>query len=698
MLELFHHNLTAYYRAAAMLDRVGRAAVIHPTGTGKSIIAYKFVESMPDKRFCWLSPSAYIMETQRENVRRLEPNFRDDHVQYLTYARLLYMEKAEFEAIRPDVIVLDEFHRCGATEWGKVVDVLIGMYPQAKLLGLSATSIRYLDNQRDMAEELFGGNIASEITLAESIATGILSTPKYIIAMYSYQKELEQYRKRVESNRHQANYEVNQKYYEALRRALEKADGLDVVFDRHIKERSGKYIVFCSSQAHLNEVSGQICDWFHLVDRNPHVYSVLSADPGSSVAFQKFKADVSPNLKLLLCIDMLSEGIHVDDVAGVILLRPTVSPIVYKQQIGRALAAGKSKNPVIFDVVNNFDGLQNVVAFQTELQGIVADYSERGEGDRIVEDQFRVIDEILECRVLLKKLEDSLCATWNVNYAAAVQYVAEHGNLNVPSNYRTSSGILLGPWIARQRVLYQSKGHGTLTEEQIQMLEAIGMVWVNRYEYYWERMFAEAAKFYQEHGHLEVPVSYAAADGSLLGRWIRRQIENEDNLSPEKKSRLDSIGIVWSDGWNKRFEITKKFLQEHPDYQLCQTTVIDDFWVGRWLVHHLRALEKGTLRADKAAKITSLTEIVSDPEQLRPSNLWERSFQRARTAYEKHGSLRFTAETPEEVRVLRWVSRQRTDRSKGLLSAERICKLQDLDMEWDVRKRRGHHNTNHIVK
>ena len=46
----------------------------------------------------------------------------------------------------------------------------------------SATNIRYLDNQRDMAWELFGGNIASELTLGEAVARGILPAPKYVLA------------------------------------------------------------------------------------------------------------------------------------------------------------------------------------------------------------------------------------------------------------------------------------------------------------------------------------------------------------------------------------------------------------------------------------------------------------------------------------------------------------------------------------
>lgn len=76
------------------------------------------------------------------------------------------------EKIQPDYIILDEFHRCGAAEWGKSVRKLLDAHKTAKILGLSATNIRYLDNQRDMAEEIFDGCIASEMTLGEAMAKG----------------------------------------------------------------------------------------------------------------------------------------------------------------------------------------------------------------------------------------------------------------------------------------------------------------------------------------------------------------------------------------------------------------------------------------------------------------------------------------------------------------------------------------------
>jgi len=80
----------------------------------------------------------------------------------------MMMSDDDIADIQPDFIILDEFHRCGAEQWGKGVDKLLNEYDHVPILGFSATNIRYLDNQRDMADELFDGNITSEITLGEA--------------------------------------------------------------------------------------------------------------------------------------------------------------------------------------------------------------------------------------------------------------------------------------------------------------------------------------------------------------------------------------------------------------------------------------------------------------------------------------------------------------------------------------------------
>ena len=82
----------------------------------------------------------------------------------------------------------------------------------------------------------------------------ILPEPKYVIAMYSYKKELEQLKKRIEGLSNPGLVSENEKLLEQLKRALEQADGLTEVFARQMTKPDGKYIVFCSGREHMDEM------------------------------------------------------------------------------------------------------------------------------------------------------------------------------------------------------------------------------------------------------------------------------------------------------------------------------------------------------------------------------------------------------------------------------------------------------------
>ena len=87
MFQLYEHNRIAYESAMEMLQETGKAAVVHPTGTGKSFIGFKLCEDNPDKTVLWLSPSEYIFRTQIENLRATGAEVPGNIV-YLTYAKL----------------------------------------------------------------------------------------------------------------------------------------------------------------------------------------------------------------------------------------------------------------------------------------------------------------------------------------------------------------------------------------------------------------------------------------------------------------------------------------------------------------------------------------------------------------------------------------------------------------------------------
>ena len=101
MIGLYAHNRAAYEAAVAMLDETGKAAIIHPTGTGKSFTAFKLCEDHPDKTVCWLSPSAYIFQTQKENLTALGSDV-PKNILFFTYARLINLTEEELLTICPD--------------------------------------------------------------------------------------------------------------------------------------------------------------------------------------------------------------------------------------------------------------------------------------------------------------------------------------------------------------------------------------------------------------------------------------------------------------------------------------------------------------------------------------------------------------------------------------------------------------------
>lgn len=548
-LRLFEHNEKAYHAAVRMMEQYGKAAIVHPTGTGKSFIAFKLIEDNPEKVVIWLSPSEYIFKTQLESLKRNDPEFPLENVHFYTYAKLMCCTQAQLGEI---VIILDEFHRAGAECWGESTVAPLKLCPDAKLLGLTATNIRYLDNNRDMAEELFDNRVASEMTLGEAVVRGILPAPKYVTMVYQYQKALAKYQARVDNLRTPGIQDVNQKYLDALRRALEQADGLDKVFAHHITNKSGKYIVFCANKEHMDEMVSHVPEWFAGVNPDVVVYEAYSDDPNTDKAFADFKTDTGDRLKLLFCIDMLNEGVHVEGISGVILFRPTISPIIYKQQIGRALTAGDNATPLILDVVNNFEGLTSISGLQSEMQEAVHRLYANGEGDKVVTERFEVIEQVHDCRVLFEQLQASLSSGWEHYFSEASIYYAEHGDLNVPKLYTTPGGLSLGVWLITQRRVREGQIQGNLTQQQIARLDSIGMVWGSRNDRQWNEGYQEAKRYFDAHSDLNVPADYVSPGVYNLGNWVKRQRYTRHNpekscavLTEERIAKLDAIEMRW---------------------------------------------------------------------------------------------------------------------------------------------------------
>ena len=772
-ISLFEHNQTAYDAAVSMLDTAGKAAVIHPTGTGKSFIAFKLCEDHPQKNVCWLSPSEYIFYTQVENWKAAGGKLQDknkekDHqtsiipnIRFYTYAKLMYISQDAFEKIQPDYIILDEFHRCGATQWGSGVKKLLELYPKAKVLGLSATSIRYLDNQRDMAWELFEGNIASELSLGAAVARGILPMPRYVLSAYSFQEQIQTYKTKIQQIRNKAVRDTAEKQLEALRRALERAKGLDEVFARHIEpwkekeitedrntnkeadnkkqhescnfnissiknsmedfnsssilqKKYGKYLVFCANYNHLNEMKDLATKWFAKVDKSPHIYTLYSECPETVKEFEAFKADGSCHLKLLYCIDMLNEGIHIEGIDGVILLRPTISPTIYKQQIGRALAAGGKKTPVIFDIVMNIENLFSIGAIEEEFREAVLLYRKTGQEDQGVPKSFQIIDEVQDCRKLFAKLRETLGASWDAMYLLAERYYKEHGHLNIPKRYQTAEGYSLGMWIAAQRNVYLGKTSGNLSELQIKKLSEIGMQWRSSKDRIWEKYYAKAVEYYQKYGNLRLGIEkynggamkekdkYFIDAGEItekqkntdnyasLSRWLAKlRAERNDTktfanrfLMPERIAALDALGMVWDTPdivWEQHYNAAEQYYKEHNNLDIPKYYVnADGIRLGRWIAKQRNLWQKENNTEKEEIKRSGYNKNCLTKQQIiklsaigmdwgKKTNItWEQSYCAALDYLKIHGNLDIPVSyrTADGYQLGRWIRRQKDIYSK----------------------------------
>ena len=689
-IELFKHNLTAYEAALSMLRKTKKAAIIHPTGTGKSFIGFKLCEDNPAATVCWLSPSEYIFKTQLEALKK-SSDYAPENVKFFTYAKLMNLSEPEISDIRPDYIILDEFHRAGAEMWGKGVQNLLSAYPETPVLGLSATNIRYLDNQRDMAYELFDGCVASEMTLGEAIVRGILNPPKYVLSIYSYQKDLERYERRVKTAKSKAVRDAAERYLEALRRALDKADGLDKIFAKHMTDPHGKYIVFCASAEHMRAMMAESKAWFKEIDQNYHAYSVYSDDPEASQSFADFKADESKHLRLLFCIDALNEGIHVDDVAGVILLRPTVSPIIYKQQIGRALSASSTKNPVIFDIVNNVENLYSIDSIEEEMR-VALTYYRSVEGYDIVTERFEIFDELQDCKKLFEQLNDTLTASWDLMFSHARNYFTKYGSLDVPRRYKTADGCSLGQWIFTQRKVYAGEQAGVLSEERIKKLNSIGMIWDSFAEQSWKKNYAAAVEYFNENKDLQVPAGYVTKDGIALGSWIsnirtyRKNGSHCKYLTPEHVDELNAIGMIWDVPdylWEQNFAAATCYRKKHGDLDVPATYVSDDGTrLGAWLTGMRKArIDKNyRISEEQIAKLDSLGMVWESAN----SRKWETGYASAKAYHSQHGNIDVSSGYVDSdgFKLGGWITDQREKFRVGRLKQDRKERLDALGMVW----------------
>ena len=446
-IELYKHNKKAYSNVLEHFETTNRTCVVHATGTGKSFISLKWLEDNKDKKCLFLAPTHAIIDQFKTHIEDNGLSLSDfPNLEFELYTNV----NNRIADNKYDCIVMDEFHRCGAKEWSKGINKLLDNNEDAKVLGLSATPIRYLDDNRNMADEIFDGDIASEISLAEAIAMGILPPPTYIASIYSFDDEIEKIQGKINKYKNKEEREELQKRFNEAKQEIEKSRGLSEVFEKYITNTKGKYIVFCKDKPHMELIKEKSNEWFKNINKIKvnDVYYEKGREL-NKYAIDSFENNERDELKLLFSIEMLNEGVHVKSIDGVIMFRPTSSPIIYFQQLGRALSVGHNAHPIVFDVVNNYECLDQIHKLKGEVARIIGTGSSTGIGDIL--DNFKIIDCNKDIREILDKLDDDLEITFDERLKEVVNYLKSEEGKNIMSvnavNKKFSSGSDMSNWL-----------------------------------------------------------------------------------------------------------------------------------------------------------------------------------------------------------------------------------------------------------
>ena len=404
-IELFPHNEEAYQAVLNNLEYSNFAFLERATGTGKSYILIKLMANLfKNKRVLFVTLHDSMFNQLVDRDMKVLGTSKDiyEKLDCILYSSIP-KHTAEWYSRNYDCIIFDEAHHCGAPVWGEIIAQIRDLIRNSrtkKMIGATATGTRYLDNYRDVAEEYFDGNVSSKLLLSEAILREILPAPFYVNInqnaveiLYDLNKKikkLENY-KELDSIRNQVQeYEkiVNEKY------------DIGTLLKKYDVKKGEKYIVFCENIKALKKQEELFKKYFEGIApvEISEVHSRQSSELNEHLIKKFENSENKDSVNLMLAVDMFNEGLHIKDVDGIFMMRRTASPIIYLQQLGRALSFSSRKKQIkIFDLVGNATNINVIENLYKELISIAKEEVEAGKGklehyNRII-DRFRIVDE-----------------------------------------------------------------------------------------------------------------------------------------------------------------------------------------------------------------------------------------------------------------------------------------------------------------
>ena len=681
MIELYKHNKESYEKIKSMFETENKAAVVQPTGTGKSFLMLKWIEDNRNNNIVVLSSSNAILTQLYNYAEKFNCLDIFKNVEVFTYTKFLYMTSKEIKRLKADKIIIDEFHRTGAGSWYKKVNMLLESHEDADVLGLSATPIRYLDNARNMVEEILDGNVANEITLGEAVYKGILPKFEYITASYTHD-DTKYILERIKCIKDKTKRSKLLKQYKEMIHNIEQGNKVEDLFRDNIKSKSGKFIVFCKSIAHTNECKKRLTEWFNKAGMDTNIYISTSNDYDKDTQLEKFINDKSNKIKLLLSVNRFNEGLHVEDITGVIMMRPTLSPIMYLQQLGRALSSShKGDNPIVFDLVNNYSYIipyMNRVSNGGSGNPFTDQYIEAMIKDRSYEPNihidFDIFQNAIKYNELISEIENKLYydndKIWNNKYELLKEFINEFNRF--PKNNEEYKEINLGNWLHKQKYYYQKEILPKERKEKLLYLNSNifdnfdnDKIWNDRYELLKE--------FINEFNRF--PKKDQIYKNIKLGSWFSTQkiLYKKNYLTIDRIQKLNLLNIKIRLSWNDKYELLKEFINKNNRLPKSAETYENE-QIGYWIGTQKGLYRQGKLSEEKVQKLKCLG--IKFNSRLS----WNDKYELLKEFINKNNRLPIKNTIYKDIKLGDWLHTQKDLYRQGKLSEEKVKKLKCLNI------------------
>ena len=268
---------------------------------------------------------------------------------------------------------------------------------------------------------------------------------------------------------------------------------------------------------------------------------------------------------------------------------------------------------------------------------------------------------------------DPHAETWEAGFSKLLQFKKAEGHVNVPQRYNLD-GFKLGAWVSNLR-----NSRSTLSIERKQQLDEIGFLWDVLTEA-WEGGFRELLQFWNAEGHCKVPQGFKL-NGFKLGLWVRTQRQAQNDMSSERKQRLDDIGFIWNThakAWEEGFSKLLQFKEAEGHVNVPQRYNLDAFKLGQWVGTQRR--HKDDMSSESRQRLDDIG-FLWDPL----SETWEEGFSKLLQFKEAEGHVNVPQRyNLDAFKLGQWVGTQR--RRIDDMSFERRRRLDDMGFIWGAPK------------